>query len=319
MAVDNNVRPLRGWKRLVLETASKVPYGQGVRALSLLLNNPLGQRLLVRKRRFYLARMIHALGVSAGVDQAATRNVLCNDALPWVVNALSRCDEAGFRRWVTVEGEPVLDAAKAQDKGLLVVNCHSGVSRLVPLLLMLKWGDVYAMEPEAWLSRMGVPGGAQVHSITMRGDGEKFWLRQIFQANRVMAEKKTMHVAMDGLQGTGGKERNFLGRKRVFHVGLAQMAIARGTPIIQVLTRIDETGRVSIRYRDPLAGAGADLNEEARLGYFLDNYLSALEALWLEDPGNIAVRHLRHYLTSEPIPPEKGIASKNREEEPENV
>lgn len=312
-------RPLRGRKKLLLDLSGKVGYGPGIRALTGFIGIPLVQRLLMGQRRRYLDALIKAVGSPANLERAVVRNLLANTALPWIVNALSRCDEAEFRRWVSIENEALLDAAKARGKGLLVVNCHSGVPRLVPWLLMRKWDDVAAMEPEAWLARMGVLDGDKVRSISMRGDGEKFWLRQLFQASRTMADGKTMHVAMDGLQGTGGKERNFLGRTRVFHVGLAQVAMSRGTPIVQVVTRIDEHGRITVRYLDPLAGATPDMDDEARLALFMDNYQAALEEIWMTDPGNIAVRHIRHFMSAQPYSPEKGIASNPQEEEPVNV
>lgn|GEM_PF-3090555 len=299
------VKPVRGPKGIILELASLIPYSVGIRLLGLFLGNPLIQRTLLRKRRRHLCASLEAVGSTAAPASALTRNLLSNTALPWIVNALSRCSDTEFRRWVHVEGETLLDAAKARGKGLLVVNCHTGVSRLVPWMLMRRFGDVSAMEPEAWLARMGVRDGDKVNSISMRGDGEKFWLRQLFQASRAMADGKTMHVAMDGLQGTGGKARNFLGRTRLFHVGLAQVAISRSTPIIQVVTRIDERGMITVRYLDPLAGAAPDLDDEGRLAYFLDNYQAAIETVWREDTGNVAVRHLRHFMTSQPHAPER--------------
>lgn len=289
-------------KRLLIEVFMRIPYRVGIRMLSLFFGNSLVQGILFGQRKRVLGRLYALIGKPDDERKALTRHLLSNLALPWIVGALARCDDREFQRWVRVENESILDSEKAKGHGILVVGCHTGVSRLVPWFLMRKWDDVSAMEPEPWLAKMGVRDGGRVHSIIMRGEGEKFWLKQLFQARKALAEKQTVHVALDGLQGTGGKPRNFLGRQRVFHIGLSQVALTMSVPIVQALSGIDEQGKVTIRFLNPLAAQNADLDIETRLEGFLDRYSAALEDLWRTDPGNIQARHLRHYLASEPAP-----------------
>ncbi len=307
-----------GKMRLLLDVTGFIPYGVGIGLLRLVLNNRLLQRTLFSRQRRDLMNFMMATGVRVEPRSALVRQGLANGFMPWVVRALCACDEPTRQRWMRVENESILDEAKARGKGVLVVNCHTGVSRLVPWLLMRKWDDVSAMEPEPWLAGMGVKDGERVRSISMRGSGEQFfWLRQLFIARKDLSSARSVHVAMDGLQGTGGKEWHFLGRARLYHVGLPKMALALNVPIVQSITSIDEAGRITVRYEDPLTGLTPEMDADARMACFLAGYLTNLEAFWLKDPGNIQNRHLRHYLASEPHSTENGTASNDLEMEPE--
>ncbi len=284
------------WKRFLLEAALRVPHALGVRVLSGLLGCSLVQRLLFGGRKRSLRRLIATIHSPADEHAAMTRHLLSNLALPWLVSNVSRCDEEELRRHVHVENEALLAQARAKGKGVLVVGCHTGVSRLVPWWLMKHGHTVAAMEPEPWLRKMHARDAERVKSIVMRGEGEQFWLRQIFQARKELAAGSTVHVAMDGLQGTGGESRDFLGRARVFHVGLVLVALSMSVPVVEALTEIDEQGRMNVRFLDPLEDADEEMALEEKGKRFLNNYTASLERFWVENPGNVQIHHLRHYL-----------------------
>jgi len=115
-------------------------------------------------------------------------------------------------------------------------------------------------------------------------------------ARKELAAGSTVHVAMDGRQGTGGESRDFLGRARVFHVGLVLVALSMSVPVVEALTEIDERGRMNVRFLDPLEDADEEMALEEKGKRFLNNYTASLERFWVENPGNIQIRHLRHYL-----------------------
>ena len=303
-----NKEPKNPVRRRVLDVLGRVPYGLGSRLLSVFFGNPLLQRLLFGKRRRQLNRMRCLIGCSGSVTRDLTRHLLGRYTIPWRVNALSRCEDAQFRARVRIENEAVLADLKAAGKPVLLVSCHTAISRLVPLAVMRLGHTVATLEPEPYLRRMGAYGAERIQSITLRGAGEKFWMKEIFQAKKVLDSKTVLHLALDGHQGTGGIAHAFLGRKRIFHVGVAQLAIQMGVPIVLVRATLDEEGYIRLAFLGPLDLGDASLPDEARLHRFLDCYVGMIETIWRADLGNVSPRHLPPYLRSEPMPDMAGKA-----------
>jgi lauroyl/myristoyl acyltransferase len=259
------------------------------------------QRLLFGARRQIFRRLNNLIGDSTNEVRDFSRHLLGRFTVPWRVNALSRCGDESFRSWVRIENEAVLTELKAAGKPALLVNCHTAIGRVVPLVVMRLGHATATLEPESYLQRMGVRGAARIQSITLRGEGEKFWMKEMFQAKKVLDAKGIVHLAMDGHQGIGGVARAFLGRKRIFQVGLAKLAIEMGVPIVLVNATLDEDGHVHINFRGPLDLGDASLPDDARLDLFLDYYVSMIETIWRTDLGNVSPRHLPPYLRSELI------------------
>lgn len=289
-------------KRRLLNLAGGLPYGLVSHLLYLFFGNPLLQRTLFRSRRRLLIRIRSLIGGSGNLARDLTRHMLSRYAVPWQVNALSRCDETSFRKWVHLENETLLDELKAAGRPILLVNCHTGMSRLVPLMAVRLGHDLATLEPEAYLQLMGARSIEKIQFITLRGQGEKFWMKEMFKAKKVLDAKGIVHLALDGHQGTGGVPHDFLGRERIFHVSMAQLAIQMDAAIVLVTSVLDgAAGHVRVCFRGPLDVGDASMPAEARLGMFLDPYVASIEAIWRTDLGNIAARHLPPYLRSAPI------------------
>lgn len=293
-------KPRNASSRL-LDLAGGLPYGATSRLLSFLFGSRLLQRALFGQRRRQLQRMRKLIGCTGGVAHDLGLHLLGRYTIPWRVNALSRCDDAAFRSWVRIEHENVLADLKAAGSPALLVSCHTSISRLTPLTLMRLGHDIATLEPEPYLQRMGARGAERIQSITLRGEGEKFWMKEMFQAKKVLDAKRMLHLALDGHQGTGGVEHAFLGRKRVFHIGLAKLAIQMGVPIVLVRTTLDADGHVNMAFLGPLDIGDATLPEDVRVTRFLDHYVGMIEAIWRAELGNVSPRHLPPYLRSEPI------------------
>lgn len=298
----------RSPSRRLLDLAGGLPYGLASRVLAKFLGNPLLQRTLFRKRRRQLLRMRGLIGCTGGVARDLARHLLGLYSIPWRVNALSRLDDSAFRSWVRIENEKALAELKAGNSPALLVSCHTAISRLTPLVLVRLGHDIATLEPEPYLQRMGACGAERIQSITLRGEGEKFWMKEMFQSKKVLDEKRMLHLALDGHQGTGGIEHAFLGRKRVFHIGLAKMAIQMGVPIVLVRSTLDEDGHVNLAFIGPLEVGDATQPEEARVQRFLDQYVAMIENIWRNDLGNVSPRHLPPHLRSEPMPDSQGAA-----------
>ena len=294
--------------RRLIDLAGGLPYGAVSRVLSMLLGNPLMQRTLFRKRRRQLQRMRGLIGCTGNAARDLARHLSGLYSMPWRVNALSRLDAGAFRAWVRIENEQVLTDLKAASSPALLVSCHTAISRLTPLVLVRLGHDIATLEPEPYLQRMGARGAEQIQSITLRGEGEKFWMKEMFQSKKVLDEKRMLHLALDGHQGTGGIEHAFLGRKRIFHLGLAKMAIQMSIPIVLVRSTLDEDGHVNLVFIGPLDVGDAVQPEEVRVKRFLDQYVDMIETIWRNDLGNVSPRHLPPHLRAEPVADSKAAS-----------
>lgn len=285
-------------KKWFLELAGGIPYGLGSRLGSMFFNFPL-TRLMFGSRWRLLQRVKKEMGESSAMSSELTRHLLGKFTIPWRVNALSRCSDKAFCSWVRIENEVVLANLKAADKPALLVNCHTAIARLVPLAVVRMGHSIATLEPEPYLQRMGARGVEHIQSITLRGEGEKFWLKEMFQAKKVLDEKRILHLALDGHQGTGGVAHVFLGRKRVFHLSLAKLAIQLGVPIILVSATLNERGQINMKFSDPLDLGDAAISADVKINRFLESYVAMIEKIWRDDLGNVSSRHLPPYIRSE--------------------
>lgn len=285
----------------MLDLAGTVPYGLGTRLLSGFFGNFLVQDLFFRNRRRQFDRFNATLGRAPNARIDFTRHLLTCFSLPWQVNTLSRCDETQLKRLVRIENAQVIDELKAAGRPILLVAYHTGIAKLGPLVLVRLGHDFSAIEPEPYLAMMGARGIERMRSILLRGQGAGFWMKELYQARQTLAANGIVQMALDGLQGTGGVERAFLGRRRVFHISMAKLALETGAAIVLNSATLDEKGRATLRFHGPVDTGEVTLPTETRLKMFLDQYVSLIENTWRTDPGNISVRHIQHYLKSEPM------------------
>jgi lauroyl/myristoyl acyltransferase len=288
-------------KKRLLAWASAVPYGLGSRILSSLLGNPLTQRLLLRGPRRQFMSLCRAVGATASPTQQFALHLQSRFTVPWRVSVLSHLDDADFDRWVHVENADLLTRLQNAGRPVLLVNSHTAIARLTPLAILRLGHELTVIEPEPYLKIIGARGAERIRSITLRGQGEKFWMKELYQAQKVLAGKGIVHLALDGHQGSGGVERNFLGQQRLFHVSLAQLAMQMGADIVLVRALLNPNGAISLQLTGPL-DTGLDTDSgETRLKLFLDQYVGYLENLWRSQTGNISPRHLRHFMQQKAV------------------
>ena len=271
-----------------------IPYGFGSRLLALLLGNPVIQALALRGPKLRFRAMCAALGVRAWRPEFVL-HLMSRFSIPWRAAKLSHADDATFWRWVEVENGDLLAQRQAEGRGILLVNCHTAIARLTPLVVWRLGHELAVIEPEPYLRIMGARDADRIRSITLRGQGEKFWMKELYQAQKILLGKGIVHLALDGHQGSGGVTREFLGQSRLFHVSLAQLAMQIGADIVLVRALLDRQGRVSVGFSGPLDTGTPDMPPETRLQRFLDHYVAYLEKLWHDHPGNISPRHLQHH------------------------
>ena len=290
------------FQRALLNVAGSIPYELGLRVFSGFFGNAVVQNVLFRKRLKNFERLTIATTNKFESRIDFTRHLLSSFIVPWQVNTLSRVDESQFRRHVRLENTQMIDELKAAKRPILLVSTHTGISRMGPLALLRLGYEFSAIEPEPYLALMGARRIEGMRSILLRGEGAGFWMKELYQSRKVLAENGILQLAMDGHQGTGGVERVFLGRRRVFHISMAKLAIELEAAIVLIAATLDEKGRVTIRFQGPVDTGDAVLPAEERLEKFLDTYVDFVENVWRTDLGNVSPRHIQRHLRSEPVP-----------------
>ncbi len=285
-------------RQRLLALAGFIPYGLGSRLLGLFFSNPLVQRFLLRAPRRQFLGLCRRADVLAKPASQFVVHLFSRFTIPWRVGVLSHASDGEFERWVHVDNAQLLAKLQAEGKPVLLVNCHTAIARLTPLAVHRLGHELAVIEPEPYLRLIGARDADKIRSITLRGQGEKFWMKELYQAQKVLLGKGIVHLALDGHQGSGGVEHAFLGSRRLFHVSMAQLAIQLGAAIVLVRALLDQDGRVNLHFTGPLDTGTSEQPAESRLARFLDQYVAYLEDLWRTEPGNISPRHLLHFMQS---------------------
>lgn len=215
-------------------------------------------------------------------------HLAANLLMPWRVKALARASELSLQRWVTVLHGDRLGQAQALGRGVILAGMHFGAARLVPLMVARMDYAIAILAPLGYLAKMGVDNGGLVEILVLPED-DTLWLRPSLQACDRLRKNGLVGVVADGLQGSGGRERTFLGRRRRFHAGFAELAVRTGAVVVPVVARMTAAGRITIEFLPALADDPA-VEREQRIETLLDQYLACLAEEWRHSPGAVLRR-----------------------------
>lgn len=286
------VRNRMSVKTALLKAGAYLPYGLVNRMLMGVYRIPFVQKVLFKRRLGLLTMVSEEIGSTCPPERSITRHLACNILMPWRVAALSRCSDGVYEKWVRISHAERYENACRSGRGVLLASSHIGAGRMVTLALMRSGYKLTSLEPQHYLKKMGARGAEQVQVLNLRGKG-KFWLKELVLAKNVIQSGGTLHWAVDGLQGTGGKIRAFHGRQRRFFDTFAMLAISADAIVLPVMATIDDHGVIDIRFEEPLATGAQSEDAKTRTETLMRQYTGMLEAQWTKDPGNIVQRHLQ--------------------------
>jgi KDO2-lipid IV(A) lauroyltransferase len=278
----------------VLRLSGHIPYGLGSRIIAAAGKLAPIRRFLLGRRWKVLQSVLPDIAPQLDILRTEQICLAANTLIPWRANALSRCSAETFDRWVRVSGLEHIESACRAGKGIVLVSSHFCLNRLVPLVMLRKGYTVNAMEPEPWLLRMGVKGAEAIPVIDLRA-GDKFWLKELFRAKRVLDEGKILHLAVDGLQGRQGRKAMFLGKEREFYISFAELATKTKAAAIAVFASTDPAGVVTIEILPALRSCDDAISHEVNVKQLVDQYVALLESRWKTDLGNVVPKHLLHF------------------------
>lgn len=284
-----------GADKLWLRAVSRVPYGVGTRVLAWFWSLRLIQKMFFQRQLEQLEQILPLAHKPMDLHSTGARYLACSYGIYWRIVALSRCPEQEFRRWVRYTGTEQLPALCEPGKGLIIVSCHFGLSRCVPLMLLRQGYDLHSIEAANVLEKIGAKGADRLKVIEV-GGGASFLLRQTYQARRVLMDGGMLHMVPDGLQGSSGILVPFHGRMRRLATGFAELAVSTGAAVVPVVANMDVNGRIHVEFGTPLDTGAGHLERQERIESLIRQYARFLEARWSDDPGGVRMHHLEHYL-----------------------
>jgi lauroyl/myristoyl acyltransferase len=296
--------------QLVSRRGSPLSYAVASTVMRRYAENPAARNVpAIRNGIRSLQRLLDLLGRS---DDAAevTLGIFANHLhplAPWREQALDRCTEAQLKRWVETSGVERLKAVQDAGQGAILVVSHLAVERVATVLLGRMGFKLNTLEYENRLAIHGIAGAALVKVWEIK-ETEGFMLRVVYEARKALQRGEIFLVAGDGFHGGSEVPLAFLGRRRAFKAGFAELAIAARVPAFPVFCTVDIEGRIRLELREPLEDGQDGSDRRERVARLVGRYAALLEDCWRRHPGNVAWYHLPRYFALPPAAPSSPAA-----------
>ena len=281
-------------RRLNKFLALVLPYGLGAGVLALATRNPLVQ-VLFRKHVRRLMEFLRENGLTVDWCQTLARYLTTNSLTSWRLSALSRCSDAAFARWVSLEGYETFRQLREQGRPVLLCNSHYGGGKIILLALMRRGHTIHSLDRQDVFSFSNIRARGELISINLGDRQNNFMLKQVFRARKVLQESGILHIAGDGVRGLSGRAIPFLGRLRQFPASVAELALATNAVVVPTLGTLDPDGRIRLELLPPLQMPAPERPHEERVMDVIQQYGNLLQARWLESPGSIFKSELKIY------------------------
>lgn len=186
-----------------------------------------------------------------------------------------------------IEGIEILDKAKAQGRGVILVGVHSRLTAWVSLrtLSQLAIGGLLGKLP-------GADAALENKRIALHA-------RQLELAQQILQQGGVINLAPDG--GEGGSAIQifeFHDIQRGFQTGFAELALMTGACVIPVLGEMIPGKPVTLRLLPPLDVGDASMNHELRVSHIMSQYVARLDQLWRTMPWMVDFRIMKPYLST---------------------
>jgi lauroyl/myristoyl acyltransferase len=267
-------------------------YARGSRVLARAASSGLFQRVFFGDVRRAMACCKEKMGLDQSVTQLARDHIVSSSFDPWRIRKLALMEPGECRRWTQVRNMELLTTPLSEGRGVLLITCHAGMSRALPLLMERGGIPVTTLEADSYYGALGF-SGERYASLEMRRN-EGFYLKLLFQAKKQLQKGGVLLMAPDGKQGMGeGNEFPFLERKRMFYGGFAALAEQTGAVVIWATVAVEDDGHVVADLQTLPTPAGLPA-EEAR-DRLLNQYVNCVESTWRSNIARINVRHIEDH------------------------
>ncbi|WP_419409107.1 hypothetical protein [Primorskyibacter sp. 2E107] len=190
---------------------------------------------------------------------------------------------------VRLEGLEHLDSARASGRPVCLLNGHVGPGQIVPYLLSRLGIPITHLGAKNVFAFLDLPGHAAIECQTT----DSFHLRTVATGIAALRSGRVLHTTGDGLQGSSGKPRPFLGKMRPVPEGYAYMIAQTAAVALPIFSSLDRNGKLRITCHAPIPDLPKDAPRQARIDHIISHYLRVLEDVWLSDFGNVEDRFVR--------------------------
>ena len=117
---------------------------------------------------------------------------------------------------------------------------------------------------------------------------------QLYTGKQMLTQGGVVCIAGDGYQGQTMMAVPFYGRLRRFGFGFAELALSTGATVIPAWTFMEISGKVQVRFEEPLEAHGETHQDQAESLVF--QYVAHLKDIWAQHLGDIAWNHVEKFL-----------------------
>ncbi|MBD3676062.1 MAG: lysophospholipid acyltransferase family protein [Planctomycetaceae bacterium] len=281
------------WEECCLNLASRMSYEWAIVFLRHVFSSRLLQSKFFPESRQRIQTIATWLNQPVDVNKAVSRHLFANECKDWRMLAFGEMSLDRIEKSVTIEGEEILEQYRGQQPGALIVNSHFGAARVVGKIIAEKNFPLTTISVGGRASKLA---NVEANLLLTKNSSPTQIVRQSI---RDLESGRYLYISADGAQGDAGIEIDFLGRKRIFRTGFAQLAIKTGAPAIPIFATVDDRGIVNIQIHEPLDPGLNSQSKSERISHLVTQYARLLESYWIQDPGNIRQdqfeKHLHGY------------------------
>lgn len=273
--------------RLLRALIRPIPYAIGSPLFKLLLGNPLTRRLLAGQ--LSTLRKVHQdIGRNPLDASALGRFMAVNYAAYWRIHSLMMASYRTFRKYVTVENIELLELNRGK-RGVVLCYGHFGVAKLANVVIARSGFDVVSLDRlDVFTQRDHVEGIGKITSLELgKRKGGSFHLKQLFQCKKALENNSILLITADGFRGSSGVEHDFLGKRRSFRRGFAELAVATDSLVIPIFGVLSEDGTIVLSLTEPMEPNDMGVDKEDRVNALCDEFIRRLEERWQESPESV--------------------------------
>lgn len=160
---------------------------------------------------------------------------------------LPSIDEKWIEKYAVIEGWEHLEAARAKNKGVLILSLHMGAYDITGSLLAMRGSETFLISKfmtAKWLNDLwfSIRGAKGLQFIEPHGE------KAAFEILRAIKKKASVVFVLDQFMGKPyGIETVFFGRRTGTAYGLAVFTMKTGSPVLPIYSVLGEDGKLHLK------------------------------------------------------------------------
>ncbi len=270
-----------------------IPFQLSMKILSWLCEMKLIQVLFFQQKIKLIKRLLASIRNPLHEKAVVHLSLLSNFFRIWLLTGLDRLAPNQFDQIVEIKGMSLLHRSNNKGKGLIIAVSHQPFSRIVLFIInRLNFDNIFILGTK--------PFATTSHKYKKsRRKKVKHYYQNIYtamhEAISVLKRGGVVIIAPDGYLGSSGVSLPFLGRRRDFQAGFAEIALITGADIVPAFVSIKQNGHFDVEFIDMPDVIDDDMKHQEKVIYLIKQYASLLEARWNEKPENISWQQIKRF------------------------